>query len=767
MNPDREDPNVGRPPGEGADTLTVERPAGLTLTGEDSLVLELTASEMLDGYRDIRLALATPEIRLGQVSHNEEQILSLIGEATAAGADVLLFSDMALTGRSAGDLFFQRSLQDACLESLARITRATSDSQILVLLSLPLRLERRLFKATALLYHGGIVGMTPAAYLTRDERRWFSDPFSQDLGLPGSFPCELIADAGGRTEGDGITELRLPPAECPTIIRLDPSQPLPSGPDPGGSAFDFEFPLCQMTAQNLLSFTFEFANLCTVIPCLAVRPSLLPRNINDCQDVRLFNFDPAHAEDALSHGSIPVAAIADARQEWTGDYRRIRRELIRRSLRDRSIVLYAGAGKGESSSGGVYAGHRLIISDGRVLAEGQPYTTGLTLADMASGDLFRMRGDRGTRWNILKNDKPADPSPQDWTRLPFLMRQELDPVSFYQETLAIQARGLADRLDFLGARPVLGLSGGLDSALAFLVSLEALRLLDRPASDLLALSLPGPGTSEKSRELARTLGEAAGADFREIPIDQAVDLHLRAIGHDGEKKDVTFENAQARERTQILMDLSNLEGGMVVGTGDLSELAVGWCTYNADQMSMYAVNASLAKTVVREMTRLAAQLLDKGQSPLFPPGDRARAAAAALRTILARPVSPELLPTGPEDQLVQLTEEVIGPYELIDYFLWHLIFQGRKVSLVYELACQDFKEDYQASDIQGWLTVFLRRFFQHQFKRTASPEGVAAFPWRLLPATAWQMPGDATPQLWIEELEAYLEEKKRDPDDLS
>ncbi len=766
MKSEREEQNAGRPPGEGTDTLTVERPASLTLGLDESLTLELAATGELEGYRDIRVALATPEIRLGQVDYNEGQILALIEEATQAGADVLLFSDMALTGRSAGDLFFQRSLQDACLESLARITRATADSQILVLLSLPLRLEGRLFKATALLYRGGIVGMTPAAYLSREERRWFSDPFAQDPGSPEDFSCELIA-AGDGADQEGITEIQLPPAECPTILRLGLDQPLPPEKTPASGQVSFEFPLCEMTAQNLLSFSFRFVNLCTVIPCLAVRPSLLPRDVKDCREVRLFNFEPAHAQDALSHGTIPVAAIADARMEWTGDYRRIRRELIRRSLRDHSIVLYAGAGKGESSSAGVYAGHRLIMADGRVLAEGQPYTTGLTLADLAAGDLFRIRSDRGSRWNILKTGRAEEASPKDWARFPFLMRQELDPVSFYQETLAIQAQGLADRLDFLKARPVLGLSGGLDSAVALLVSLEALRLLDRPASDLLALYLPGPGSSEKSGELARILGEAAGADFREIPIGPAVDLHLKAIGHDGKKEDVTFENAQARERTQILMDLSNLEGGMVVGTGDLSELALGWCTYNADQMSMYAVNASLAKTVIREMTRLAADLLAKGESPLFPAGDRAQAAAAALRTILARPVSPELLPTGPEDQLVQLTEEVIGPYELIDFFLWHLIFQGWKVSAVYELACRDFEGLYKGAEIQGWLTVFIRRFFKHQFKRTASPEGVAAFPWRLLPATAWQMPGDAFPDLWVRELESYLADKGKDDHDLS
>ncbi len=730
-----------------APTQSPVKPAGVTLTLDETLVLEVKASRQLDRYRDIRIAAATPEVRPGHVAANEEQILALISEATQAGADVLLFSDLALTGKTAGDLFLQRTLQDACLESLARITQATAGSHLLVLLSLPLRLEERLLKATAILYHGEIVGMTPASYLSREERRWFSDPLAPGLGDHDTFSCELIAGAAG--EATGIMEVRLAPAACPTILRHAIDDPPLSAKEPGADGLaGFDFSLCGITAQNLQSFTFQFVNLCTVIPCLAVRPSLLPRLVHDCDDLRLFNFEPAHAVDALDHGSIPVAAIADGRQEWTGDYRRLKRELIRRSLRDHSIVLYAGAGPGESVSSGVYAGRRLIISDGRVLAESGPFTTGMTLADLAAEDLFRVRSNAGTRWDIVKNGREktraGKPDP-----LPFLMRGELDTASFYEETLAIQGRGLSDRLRFLGARPVLGLSGGLDSAVALLACLEAVRILERPPSDVIAVSMPGPGTSEVSRMLARQLGEAAGLDFREIAIDQAVDQHLADIGYEGDRSDVTFENTQARERTQILMDLANLEGGIVVGTGDLSELALGWCTYNGDQMSMYAVNASLPKTVIREMAGQAASLLEKGRSPLITGQPEALSAAQALRAILARPVSPELLPPAGDGSLSQLTEEVVGPYELIDFFLWHLVFGQKKAPAVLELARHAFEGEYGLEEIAGWMENFIRRFFKSQFKRTASPEGVSAFPRRLVPLTAWQMPGDAAADLWI------------------
>ena len=386
----------------GAPTQSPVKPATITLTQDETLTLELAASGHLDHFRDIRMAVATPQVRLGDVEANEQEILALIGEAAQAGADLLLFSDHALTGMTAGDLFFQRILQDTCLESLARITRATADSHLLVLLSLPLRLEQRLFKATAILYHGEIVGMTPASYLSHEERRWFSDPLSPDLEDHQAFSCELIAEAGKGETGD-IMEVSLPPAECPTILLMAIDEPLcpKKGEWDGLSGFDFS--LCDINAENLLSFTYQFVNLCTFIPCLAVRPSLLPGQLHDCRDVRLFNFEPAHALDALAHGSIPVAAIADGRPEWTGDYRRLKRELIRRSLRDHSIILYAGAGQGESVSNGVYAGHRLIISDGRVLAVSDPYTSGITLADLAAGDLFRLRSQR-TRW-ISENGK--------------------------------------------------------------------------------------------------------------------------------------------------------------------------------------------------------------------------------------------------------------------------------------------------------------------------------------------------------------------------
>lgn len=741
-------------PAAGSPAGAPVKEAGITLTSHETLTLELTATECLDQYRDIRVAVATPEIRLGDVTANEARILDLISEARQAGADLLLFSDLALTGRTCGHLFLQRTLQDACLESLARITRATADSHLLVLLSLPLRFEDRLFKATAIIYKGEIVGMTPAPHLSEEEKRWFSDPQIRDLAGQDSYACELITDAGDGLEEAGILELRLPPVECPTILRHLIQESLPDSPDLGQEEEAPLFSLCDLTAQNLLSFTFQFVNLCTVIPCLSVHPALLPlQSQSPCP--RLYNFDSAQAADALAHGSIPVAAIADGRPEWTGHYRRLRGDLIRRSLADRCLILYAGAGKGESVSQNVYAGRRLIISDGRVLAEGKPYTTGLTLADLSADQLFRVRSNQDSRWDIRKtgNTRLEDEPP---LRMPFLMRKEVDAVSLFEETLMIQAQGLADRLTLLDARPVLGLSGGLDSAMAFLVCLKAVRLAGWPPSRILAVFMPGPGTSPGARKLAADLAAAAGADYRVIGIEEAVRDHLQAIGYRGDQKDVTFENAQARERTQILMDLANLEGGLVVGTGDLSELALGWCTYNGDHMSMYAVNASLTKTVIQDMVKTAVQLLEKGQADLIDDPVKAALAAKTLADILARPVSPELLVSDSPHSHSQLTEASVGPYPLVDFFLWHLVFEGRKPSAVLRLAIQAFGPDYSSQQIAGHLAGFIRRFFNNQFKRSASPEGVGAFEKQLVPLSVWQMPGDARARLWLEELEAGL-----------
>ncbi len=651
----------------------------------DPLIVEDPAHNLHRPFRGLTLAAATPAIRVGDIAANEKAIVSLIAEAVGSGVDVLLFSDMALTGSTCGDLLRQDALLSACPESLGRIARATAASSIRVLLSVPLRSDRGLMKVTAVMARGAVEGVIPVRWLSPHGQH------SRDTLRTSLLPFPVMDRS---------------PAIPALAIQLAPVDPVNIG---GFDGYE------------------EYPDIAPVDPQGSAWPVL--------------------------------EVAADARHEWTGDYRRLRSALIRGSLCRHSLFLYAGAGEGESVSEGVFAGHRLILCDGRILSESPAFSTGLTTAVIQPEDIGHILSSSSTVWEFSGSEALhlKEKSVEENRRFPFLMKKELDAVTFYRETMEILGRGLAARLAAIGARPVLGLSGGLDSSLALLICMEAARINGFSHREILAVSMPGPGTSRQSRSLTRQLGEATHVGFREISIEDAVSRHLRAIGHNGTAHDVTFENAQARERTQILMDLANLGHGLVVGTGDLSELALGWCTYNGDQMSMYAVNASIPKTAVRYLVGTAAERLEEGKADMgLSPRDAAEA-ASALRRILSRPVSPELLPPHEDDSLRQITEDVIGPYELIDFFLWHMVFGHKKPSAVYDLAAEVFGGIYRPPLIAQWLRGFILRFFRSQFKRSAAPEGVAAFPWRLTPQSAWRMPGDARPDLWLDELSRHTE----------
>ena len=744
------------------DTLVIEQPR------DDLLTMEKSEHEELHVFRDLSVGVATPSIRLGDVKTNEQTILSLISEAVDAGVDLLLFSDMPLTGHTCGDLFRHDTLLEACSESLVCLAHATTGTTITVLLNLPLRTDFDVVKVTAVIRGGEIIGMIPKRTMTSDENRFFEEK------CPVSFPfllfenCMNIASLATR-----LTPMSL--SEC--LARAEKAW----------MDADLLFPHAGLLYHG-------------------AEPTRLTEDPSSQDDELAFeSVEPSgHSAPSWDDGWIPCDLLADARHEWTGDYLRLKSALVEQSLANRSIVLYAGAGEGESVSGGVFAGHRLIVFDGRVLAEGQTYTTGLTTAVITADELMSIKNDVSTPWEFsfdedtdlddsmcsvfndtsslfsFDEDTDLDDSmslafddtsslfsfddglpirtmPEaNRERFPFLMKSELDATSFFRETIAIQGKALATRLATVGARPVLGLSGGLDSTLALLVCLEAAKQGGFSNKEIIAVSMPGPGTSKKSRELSRLLGDATHVDFREIHIDDAVAQHLKAIGHDGKTHDVTFENAQARERTQILMDLANLKRGLVVGTGDLSELALGWCTYNGDQMSMYSVNSSIPKTAVRYLVDTAAVLLEDENRYFDLPRNDALTVVFALREILDRPVSPELLPPHEDDRLKQITEDVIGPYELIDFFLFHIIYEGKKPSFAYALALDIFVDDYEPLQIKKWLEGFIRRFFRSQFKRSAAPEGVVAFPWSLTPQSVWTMPGDANADLWLAELERHV-----------
>jgi len=378
--------------------------------------------------------------------------------------------------------------------------------------------------------------------------------------------------------------------------------------------------------------------------------------------------------------------------------------------------LYAccGAGWGESVTEGVYGGQSLIARNGELLAENQKLIDSDYLLWADSDGKALQQPSRGDARNA---------------KMPFF-------TGYEDEVFTIQASALASRLRLLSAKAVVGVSGGLDSTLALLVAAEAMQLLGRPAADVVAITMPGFGTTDRTYDNAMQLMKLLGVTVLEIPIGDAVLRHFGDIGHDPKVRDLTYENAQARERTQILMDYAGRVGGIVVGTGDLSELALGWCTYNGDHMSMYAVNASLPKTLLPEVIRAAARL------------PRYCAAETVLRDIIATPISPELLPPDEKGNIAQQTEDLVGPYILHDFFLYHTLKNGTAPKEIFEKACCVF-EEFDAATIKKWLKTFYRRFFTQQFKRNCMPEGVKAIDVSLSPRGDWQMPGDASAALWL------------------
>ena len=412
---------------------------------------------------------------------------------------------------------------------------------------------------------------------------------------------------------------------------------------------------------------------------------------------------------------VTVHPAADLALAGSRDLRRLRAMEASKN----GLYVYCGAGQGESVTDGIYAGHSIVAREGALLAENKALTD----------DDY-----------LLITDSDAEPlpvmaeKPEKRQSMPFYTGCE-------KEIFHIQAAALSRRLALLNAKPVVGVSGGLDSTLALLVAVEATARLGRPATDVVAITMPGFGTTGRTYDNALALMKLLGVTLAQIPIREAVRQHFADIGHDESKHDLTYENAQARERTQILMDYAGKVGGIVVGTGDLSELALGWCTYNGDHMSMYAVNASVPKTLLPEVILRAAEL------PRYAP------AGKILADVIDTPISPELLPPAEGGQIAQQTEDLVGPYLLHDFYLYHTLKDGTPPKALYALACEAFQGVFSPQVIKGWLGVFYRRFFTQQFKRSCMPEGVNATGFSLNPRENWRMPGDAAAVLWLRETE--------------
>lgn len=641
---------------------------------------------MHDGF--IKVAAATPKIRLADPAYNAKQIVALMREAAGLGVKVMVFPELCLTGYSCGDLFLQPTLIKGAEEGLAAILEETKELDLAAAIGLPVRCNNKLYNCAVVIHQGIIIGVTPKTYLPNYgefyESRWFT-------------PCE-----GGWNE---------------TLTPQDEG--------------------------------LKFGNYGSVGQCLIDCPAIpgLKIAVEICED--LWAVDPPSRRLAQAGATLILNLSASNEVIGKAAYRR---ELVKsQSARCICGYVYADAGEGESTADLVFAGHNLIAENGTVLAENR-FHTGLTVSEI---DVDKLAYER-RRMNTFPNERYQEERPWDEMfsldvsqtaltrpveKKPFLPVDPAEQNERCEEILTIAALGLKQRLSHANAKTaVLGLSGGLDSTLAALICAKALDLLGRPRSDLLCVTMPCFGTTERTRSNAEVLAERLGASLRTIDIGKAVAQHFADIGQDMENHDVTFENAQARERTQVLMDIANQTGGLVVGTSDLSELALGWCTYNGDQMSMYAVNASIPKTLVRRVVAYGADTTNDA------------ALAATLRDILDTPVSPELLPAK-DGEIAQKTEDLVGPYELHDFFLYHILRWAEPPRKVLRLAERAFAGEYDRAAILKWLKTFYRRFFTQQFKRNAAPDGPKVGSVALSPRGDWRMPSDAVSTLWLGELE--------------
>ena len=645
---------------------------------------------MRDGF--VKVAAGTPEIRVADCRYNAEQIFTLMREADKQGVRVLALPELCLTGYTCGDLFLQDTLLKGAEEGLATVLEATKNLDMLTALGLPVKnpWDGKLYNCAAVIHKGEILGLVPKTYVPNYgefyEGRWFTS--GKDLDV-----------------------------------------------------------LLNLCGQQVSIWDREIW-ACDTMPDLVV-------GVEICED--LWASTPPSV--ALAQAGATVILNLSASDEVVGkaDYRRTL--VTGQSARLLCGYVYANAGEGESTTDLVFSGHNLIAENGALLAE-RRFASGLTVSEI---DVSRLAYER-RRMNtftpperdpmgeahclgICRAHFSLEPCTTTLTRhinpTPFVPEDVGDRSERCNEILKVAALGLKKRLEHTrAAAAVVGLSGGLDSTLAILITAVAMKLLDRPASDIIAVTMPCFGTTDRTRDNAVELAQRLGATLKRIDISAAVKQHFRDIGQSMENHDVTFENGQARERTQVLMDIANQTGGLVIGTGDLSELALGWCTYNGDHMSMYAVNAGIPKTLVRHLVS-------------FISGDKAQedpALSHVLSDILDTPVSPELLPAV-DGRIAQKTEDLVGPYELHDFYLYYAVRWGFPPRKVLRLAEQAFGRRYERPVLLKWLNNFYRRFFAQQFKRSCLPDGPKVGSVALSPRGDWRMPSDAVAALWLEELE--------------
>ena len=643
---------------------------------------------MQDGF--VKVAAVTPSVKVADPVYNREQIVRDMERAAQGGAKIIVFPELAMTGYTCGDLFGQKLLLDRTVDELMEVVEASRELDALVFVGTPWLHRGKLYNCLAAVNRGELLALIA----------------KENIPNFGEFYEKRNFEAA--PEGGEYVELTYPDGEEDTI---------PLG------------------ANILLS--------CTDYPDLTVAGEI-------CED--LWSPNPPSTRHALAGATILVNASASNEAVGKAAYRR---ELVTgQAARLHAGYIYACAGGGESTTDLVFGGHNLIAENGALLAESERFTEGILYADI---DVDKLVAER------QHNTTFTTPDPEDYDEIPFELTVEeteltrvfpenpfvpddaADRAGRCEEILQIQARGLAKRLAHTGSkRAVIGLSGGLDSTLALLVTVKAFEILGLPKEGICTITMPCFGTTDRTYQNACRMARFTGAELREIPIREAVRQHFADIGQDESNHDVTYENAQARERTQVLMDVANQINGLVVGTGDMSELALGWATYNGDHMSMYGVNAGVPKTLVRHLVRYYADTC----------GDETL--ASTLYDVLDTPVSPELLP--PEGGVIaQKTEDLVGPYELHDFFLYYMIRFGFPPRKIFRMALRAFEGRYEPETIQKWLRTFYRRFFAQQFKRSCLADGPKVGSAALSPRGDWRMPSDAVSRIWLEEIDGLME----------
>ena len=635
---------------------------------------------MKNGF--VKVAAATPDIRVADVEFNTQNIINVMEEAQKNGAKILVFPELCVTGYTCSDLFDHSVLLKASRKALLEIAENTSDKDMLVFVGAPLEVNGKLYNVAAAMNQGEILGFTTKTFLPN-----YGEFYEMRQFTPGPQTVREITFEGKK---------------------------IPFGPQI----------LFQAKGMEELVVAAEIS-----------------------EDV--WSPIPPSIQVALEGATVIVNCSASDETIGKDTYRRAL--ISGQSARLISGYIYANAGEGESTTDLVFGGHNIIAENGTILKESSRYVNEIIYSEI---DLQRITGERRKNTTFQPLDEETlvrvpftvEETKTFLTRTfpkkPFVPSDEPTRAQRCEEILTIQAMGLKKRLAHTNARTaVVGISGGLDSTLALLVTARAFDMLGRDKKDIIAVTMPCFGTTDRTYQNACEMSKKVGATLIEVPIADAVNVHFRDIGHDPEDHSVTYENCQARERTQVLMDIANKTWGMVIGTGDLSELALGWATYNGDHMSMYGVNASVPKTLVRHLVKYAAD------------DTKDEALKNVLYDVLDTPVSPELLPPKDGD-IAQKTEDLVGPYELHDFFLYFMLRFGYEPSKIFRIACMTFDGEYDKETIFKWLETFCRRFFSQQFKRSCLPDGPKVGTVALSPRGDWRMPSDACVAVWMKDLEA-------------